>query len=94
MSKNVLFVGLILAASGFLSPPFALAAGLVYGITFVHPYHLDAKRLSKLMLQVSVVCLGFGMDLQRVLGVGRSGFLDTAAGVSSAMLLGLGLEES
>jgi uncharacterized integral membrane protein (TIGR00698 family) len=91
VSKNVFFAGLILAASGFLSPPFALAAGLVYGFTFVHPYHLDAKRLSRLLLQVSVVGLGFGMDLQQVLRVGRSGFLYTAASITFAMLLGWGL---
>ena len=91
MSKNFFFAGLILAASGFLSPPFALAAGLAYGFTFVHPYHLDAKRLSKLLLQVSVVGLGFGMDLQQVLRVGRSGFLYTAASITFAMLLGWGL---
>ena len=91
MSKNVFFAGLILAASGLLSPPFALVAGLIYGFSFVHPYHLDAKRLSKLLLQVSVVGLGFGMDLQQVLRVGRSGFIYTAASISFAMLLGWGL---
>jgi uncharacterized integral membrane protein (TIGR00698 family) len=91
VSKNVFFAGLILAASGLLSPPFALVAGLIYGFSFVHPYHLDAKRLSKLLLQVSVVGLGFGMDLQQVLRVGRSGFIYTAASISFAMLLGWGL---
>ena len=91
MSKNIFFAGLILAASGYLSPPFALAAGLVYGFTFVHPYHLDAKRLSKLLLQVSVVGLGFGMNLGDVLRVGRSGFVYTAASISFALLLGWGL---
>ncbi|MGC1421934.1 MAG: putative sulfate exporter family transporter [Terracidiphilus sp.] len=91
MSKNVFFAGLILAASGLLSPPFALVAGLIYGFSFVHPYHLDARRLSKLLLQVSVVGLGFGMDLQQVLRVGRSGFIYTAASISFAMLLGWGL---
>jgi uncharacterized integral membrane protein (TIGR00698 family) len=88
VSKNIFFAGLILAASGFLSPPFALAMGIIYGFTFIHPYHLDAKRLSKLLLQVSVIGLGFGMDLQQVLRVGRSGFLYTAASISFAMLLG------
>jgi uncharacterized integral membrane protein (TIGR00698 family) len=82
---------LILAASGLLSPPIALAAGLVYGFTFVHPYHLDAKRLSKLLLQASVVGLGFGMNLGQVLRVGRSGFLYTAGSISFALLLGWGL---
>ena len=91
MSKNIFFAGLILAASGYLSPPVALAAGLIYGFTFVHPYHLDARRLSKLLLQVSVVGLGFGMDLQQVLHAGRSGFIYTAASITFAMLLGWGL---
>ena len=91
MSKNVFFAGLILAASGYLSPPFALAAGLIYGLTFVHPYSLDAKRMSTLLLQGSVVGLGFGMDLQQVLQVGQSGFFYTAASISFAMLLGWGL---
>jgi uncharacterized integral membrane protein (TIGR00698 family) len=91
VSKNIFFAGLILAASGYLSPPFALAAGLIYGFTFVHPYHLDAKRLSKLLLQVSVVGLGFGMDLQQVLHAGRSGFIYTAASIAFAMLLGWAL---
>ncbi|MGA9588082.1 MAG: putative sulfate exporter family transporter [Terracidiphilus sp.] len=91
MSKNIFFVGLILTASGLVSPPIALAAGLVYGFTFLHPYHLDAKRLSKLLLQASVIGLGFGMNLQQVLRVGRSGLVYTAAGITFAMLLGWGL---
>ena len=91
VSKNIFFAGLILAASGLLSPPLALVAGLIYGFSFVHPYHLDAKRLSKLLLQVSVVGLGFGMDLQQVLKAGRSGFIYTAVSISFAMLLGWGL---
>ncbi len=91
MSKNVFFAGLIIAASGLLSPPLALVTGLIYGFTFVHPYHLDARRLSKLLLQVSVVGLGFGMDLEQVLRVGRSGFLYTAISITFAMTLGWAL---
>ncbi len=91
MSKNIFFAGLIVAASGLLSPPLALVAGLAYGFTFAHPYHLDAKRLSKLLLQISVVGLGFGMDLHEVLHAGRTGFLYTALSISFAMLLGWGL---
>ena len=82
---------MIIAASGLLSPPLALAAGLAYGFTFVHPYHLDARRLSKLLLQVSVVGLGFGMDLHEVLHAGRSGFLYTAISITFAMTLGWAL---
>jgi len=88
MSKYIFFAGLILSTSGLLSPPIALAAGLVFGFSLEHPYHLNAKRLSRLLLQASVVGLGFGMNLQKVLRVGRSGLVYTAAGITFAMLLG------
>jgi uncharacterized integral membrane protein (TIGR00698 family) len=91
VSKNVFFIGIILAASGLLSPPVALACGLLYGFSFAHPFHVAAKQLSKFLLQVSVVGLGFGMDLQQVIRVGRSGFVYTAASITFAMLLGWGL---
>lgn len=91
MSKSLFFVGIVLAASGLLSPPLALACGLLFGFTFVHPFQLAAKQLSRLLLQVSVVGLGFGMNLQQVISVGRSGFVYTALSISFAMLLGWGL---
>jgi uncharacterized integral membrane protein (TIGR00698 family) len=91
VSKNIFFIGLILAASGYVSPLVALLGGIAYGFTFVHPFHVAAKQLSKLLLQASVVGLGFGMDLAQVLRVGRSGFLYTAGSISFAMLLGWGL---
>jgi uncharacterized integral membrane protein (TIGR00698 family) len=88
MEKNLFFIGIILAASGLLSPPLALGAGLAYGLLLIHPYHLDSKRLAKFLLQASVVCLGFGMNLGEVIKVGRSGFLYTAVGISFALALG------
>ena len=91
MSKNVFFIGIILAASGFISPPLALLGGLIYGFTVMHPFHIESKRLSKFLLQASVVALGFGMDLHQVLQAGRSGFVYTAVSITLAMLLGLAL---
>jgi len=91
MNKNLFFAGIILAASGFVSPPFALLGGLIYGLTLVHPFHVESKSLSKFLLQASVVALGFGMNLHEVLRAGQSGFVYTALSITGAMLLGLGL---
>jgi uncharacterized integral membrane protein (TIGR00698 family) len=82
---------MILASSGLLSPPLALALGLAYGFTVEHPYHMEARKLSRLLLQVSVVGLGFGMDLGQVLRAGSTGFLYTAAGITFALTLGWAL---
>jgi uncharacterized integral membrane protein (TIGR00698 family) len=88
MAKNAFFLGLIIAASGLISPPIALACGLAYGLSVVHPYHVDSRKLSKFLLQLSVVCLGFGMNLSQVLQVGRSGFIYTAVSITAAMVIG------
>jgi len=91
MHKKVFFVGLILAASGIVSPPFALLGGLIYGLALSHPYHVESKQLSKFLLQASVVGLGFGMNLHQVVHAGRSGFLYTAVSITVVMLLGISL---
>lgn len=90
-SKNLFFAGLIVAASGLLSTPLALLAGLIYGLSFAHPYSVDSKKLSSFLLQASIVGLGFGMNLHEVVHAGRAGFLYTAASITFAMLLGLGI---
>ncbi len=72
-----------------ISPALALALGLLYGLCFIHPYQADSRNLSRFLLQASVVGLGFGMNLQEVLRVGRSGFLYTAASISFALIFGL-----
>jgi uncharacterized integral membrane protein (TIGR00698 family) len=87
--KTLFFVGLICAASGFLSPPIALLIGLIFGLTVAHPYPADSGELAKFLLKASVVALGFGMNLHEVLRAGRSGFLYTAGSITFALLVGL-----
>jgi uncharacterized integral membrane protein (TIGR00698 family) len=88
-SKTTFFLGLLLAASGIVSPPVALAGGIAFGFTVEHPFRQESHSLAKLLLQISVVALGFGMNLHQVLHAGRSGFLYTAVSITSAIALGL-----
>ena len=88
-SKTLFFVGLILCATGVVSPPMALLLGLVFGFSFPHPYHVDSRNLSRFLLQASVVGLGFGMNLQDVMHAGRSGLAYTAGGIAFALGFGL-----
>ena len=87
-AKLIFFICLILAASGYVSPPIALLGGLVYGFTFAHPYQVHARKLSRYFLQASVVGLGFGMNLHEIVHAGRAGFIYTAIGIGTSMLLG------
>ncbi len=91
LPRIVFILCLLVTASGFVSPPVALAMGLVFGLGLPHPYGKEAKMFSRFLLQASVVGLGFGMNLQQVIRAGRSGFLYTMLGISFALLAGMGL---
>jgi uncharacterized integral membrane protein (TIGR00698 family) len=89
--RIIFLLCLLLSVSGLVSPPVALAMGLVFGLIFPHPYAGEAKKFSKFLLQASVVGLGFGMNLHEVVRAGRSGFVYTALGISFALITGMGL---
>ncbi len=89
--KTLFFAGLIISASGYISAPIALTAGIIFGLSVAHPLPADSRDLSRFLLQASVVALGFGMDLHEVIKAGRSGFVYTALGISFALILGLAL---
>jgi uncharacterized integral membrane protein (TIGR00698 family) len=91
ISKIVFFIGLLCAASGLASPPVALAMGLVFGLLFSHPFGREAARFSKVLLQASVVGLGFSMNLHAVLHAGRSGFLYTLLSITFTLIIGMAL---
>jgi uncharacterized membrane protein YadS len=91
LSKALFVVALLLTVTGLISPPVALAIGILYGFLFAHPYSEFSRRATKWLLQASVVALGFGMNLHEVLRAGRSGFVYTAIGIAAALLLGLAL---
>jgi uncharacterized integral membrane protein (TIGR00698 family) len=91
VNKIIFVAGVILAASGLVSPAIALLGGLIYGLTLPHPFHVESRDLTKFLLQTSVVALGFGMNLHEVLRAGRSGFVYTALSIAAALLVGLGL---
>jgi len=92
MRSKLLFVcGLLFCLTRWASPPMALLAGLLFGAVAEHPYPGETRNVSKLLLQASVVGLGFGMNLHEVLSAGRNGFIYTAAGIAFAMILGTAL---
>ncbi len=70
------------------SPPIALALGLALALTLGHPFPARNSKATRLLLQVSVVGLGFGMNLQRVVEAGRTGIVFTVVTISGTLLLG------
>lgn len=87
--QQVIFILLILIClSGFVSPPIALLLGLIVANLAGHPFlHLNHKATT-ILLQVSVVGLGFGMNINSALSAGKEGFLFTIASIFSTLSLG------
>lgn len=73
------------------SPPLALILGIAFAISAPRPAPAQARRLTKLLLQASVVGLGFGLNLHRVLSAGAQGFAYTAGGIGFALAAGWAL---
>lgn len=89
LSKILFFALLLFCLTPWCSPPIALALGLVLALTIGHPFR--TAKITKLLLQMSVVVLGFGMDLQKVVEAGRTGILFTLATIAGTLLLGWAL---
>ena len=45
-TKIIFFLLLILSATGFISPPIALCAGIIFGLVFAHPFAGDSRALA------------------------------------------------
>ena len=72
-----------------ITAPIALFIGLIFAIIFGIPYPTFNKKLSKYLLQASVVGLGFGMNLEKSLQSGAEGMIFTVASVILVMVCGV-----
>ena len=91
----VLFVCLMLdyvpSLSSYVSwvtPPVALFLGLAFALMCGQAYPKFNKKISKYLLQYSVVGLGFGMNLHAALASGKEGLEFTIISVIGTLLIG------
>src|ERR1700686_4524933 len=90
-AKIIFILALILCLSSWISPPVALSLGIIFGLSMRHPYPQVSRNAARILLQVSVVALGFGMNLHEVVRAGRSGFIYTALGILFSLIAGLAI---
>jgi uncharacterized integral membrane protein (TIGR00698 family) len=84
-------VALIAVATGLIlwaSPPTALVAGILFALLIGHPFAHWNHKVTKWLLQICVVLLGFGMNLPAVLRLGFDGSLFAATTIGATLLLG------
>jgi uncharacterized integral membrane protein (TIGR00698 family) len=88
ISRLLLVAGAVFCLTPWGSPPLALALGAALALTLENPYPGPSRLAAKYLLQVSVVLLGFSMDLRKVLEAGASGMVFAAATITATLALG------
>lgn len=91
MKKIVFFLLVALSFSGFVSAPVALAMGLFIALIIQNPYPEKSAKFSKSVLQWSVVGLGFGLSLEKVVTAGADGFWITTVSIFGTLFAGYAL---
>lgn len=88
-AREVIFVlAVVFCLSPLVSPPIALLMGLIIAQFIGHPYlHLNHKA-THILLQVSVVGLGFGMNVTSALKAGKEGILFTIVSIIGTLVIG------
>ena len=86
-----LFISLVPGFEGvgaWLTPPFVLFLGLLFALLCGQPFPAFNKNMSKMLLQYSIVGLGFGMNLQASLASGSEGMIFTIVSVFGTLAIG------
>ncbi len=90
-NKNFLKILFIILATLCLfpvvSPPIALFLGIIFVNIFGQVFNAD--KIIKIVLQVSIVGLGFGINLKQALQAGSEGFLFTVFSITLIVVLGI-----
>jgi uncharacterized integral membrane protein (TIGR00698 family) len=88
LRKIIFILCIALCLTSIISPAIALLMGLFVAQLTGHPYlHLNHKA-TQILLQISVVGLGFGMNVHSALQAGEQGIVFTIFSISGTLIFG------
>lgn len=88
-NKVIFLIVAAFCLTPFVSPPIALLLGIILAQVIIHPFPAITSRATSILLQVSVVGLGFGMNINSALKAGKQGILFTTASIVITLTVGL-----
>lgn len=88
-SKLIYIALAVCVAFPFVDTPIALLMGIVLVQLVENPFPETSKKLTKILLQASVVGLGFGMNAVQALQVGKENIVFTVISICSTLIVGL-----
>lgn len=88
ISQVVFICALILCCTPLIDPPLALLIGFILAQTIGHPFIQLNQKATSLLLKVSVVGLGFGMNLHHAIAAGKEGLVFTIFSITITLFFG------
>jgi len=88
INKIIFLVAIALCLSPIISAPIALLMGIILAQVMQHPYPKLSGRAISVLLQISVVGLGFGMNVNSALKAGKEGVLFTIVSIIGTLVFG------
>jgi len=73
----------------YINAPVALFMGIMVALFMGNPFISMNKKATTLLLQISVVCLGFHLDIHHAMQAGKQGFLFTICTIIFTLIAGL-----
>jgi len=87
--KLVFLAAAAACLSPWVEPPLALFLGIILSQLIGHPYEKYNHKATSLLLKISVIGLGFGMNAFEAAKAGRQGIIFTVASISLTLIIGL-----
>lgn len=88
--KKIIFILLgLLCLVVSIDTPLALLMGMLFSFSFGNPYPAYTKKITRYLLQLSVIGLGFGMNLNTAIQVGKEGLLLTVGSIFLTLFMGI-----
>lgn len=89
LKKGIFIFGIILCLFPFITAPLALLTGFILTQLIGNPFEKTAHQLTRILLQFSIIGLGFGMNLTDALETGKDGFLFTIGSITATLIIGI-----
>ncbi|HEY3249620.1 MAG TPA: putative sulfate exporter family transporter, partial [Ignavibacteria bacterium] len=87
--RKIIFLFCVAACAVLpVDPPIALLLGIIIALTFGNPFIQYNQKATHLLLQISVVGLGFGINLFHAYEAGKQGLIFTISTIAITLLAG------
>lgn len=87
-TKVLYSVVLLLCLTPWVEAPAALVMGMVLALSCGNPFLNISRKWTHWLLQISVVGLGFGLNINTAMAAGKTGFLATIGSISFTLIFG------